>query len=64
MEAEEALESIKQIFEERKGKVVLLGKLEEKVFLLSWQGMNYSQMPSKIKKSNPTAKPYTEQQKC
>lgn len=61
MEAEEALESIKQIFEERKGKVVLLGKLEEKVFLLSWQGMNYSQMPSQIKKSNPTAKPYTEQ---
>ncbi|MFN6462808.1 MAG: AAA family ATPase [Nostoc sp. DedVER02] len=61
MEAEEALESIKQIFEERKGKVVLLSKLEEKVFLLSWQGMNYSQMPSKITKSNPTAKPYTEQ---
>ncbi|MEH1898500.1 MAG: ATP-binding protein [Nostoc sp.] len=61
MEAEEALECIKQIFEERKGKVVLLSKLEEKVFLLSWQGMNYSQMPSKIKKSNLTAKAYTEQ---
>lgn len=61
MEAEEALESIKQIFKERKGNLASLGKLEEKVFLLSWQGMNYSQMPSKIKRSNPTAKPYTEQ---
>ncbi|MFN6473205.1 MAG: AAA family ATPase [Nostoc sp. SerVER01] len=61
MEAKQALESIKQIFEERKGKVVSLSKLEEKVFLLSWEGMNYGQMPSKINKPNPTAKPYTEQ---
>ncbi|MBE8998699.1 ATP-binding protein [Nostoc sp. LEGE 12447] len=59
MEAEEALESIKQIFEERKGKVVLLGKLEEKVFLLSWQGMDYGDMICQIYKSN--GKPYTEQ---
>ncbi|MDZ8183444.1 MAG: ATP-binding protein [Nostoc sp. ChiSLP02] len=61
MKAEEALESIKQIFEERKGKVVSLSKLEQKVFLLSWEGMNYGQMPSKIDKPNPTTKPYTEQ---
>ncbi|AVH64464.1 ATP-binding protein [Nostoc sp. 'Peltigera membranacea cyanobiont' N6] len=59
MEAEEALESIRQIFEERKGKVVFLGKLEEKVFLLSWQGMDYGDMTYKIYK--PTGKPYTEQ---
>ncbi|QHG18487.1 ATP-binding protein [Nostoc sp. ATCC 53789] len=59
MEAEEALESIKHIFEERKGKVVSLSKLEEKVFLLSWQGMDYGDMTCKIYK--PTGKPYTEQ---
>ncbi|MEH2370424.1 ATP-binding protein [Nostoc sp.] len=59
MEAEEALKSIRQIFEERKGKVVSLGKLEEKVFLLSWQGMDYGDMTCKIYK--PTGKPYTEQ---
>lgn len=61
MEAEEALKSIRQIFEERKGKVVSLNKLEAKVFLLSWQGINYGQMPPQIEKPNPTAKPYTEQ---
>jgi hypothetical protein len=59
MEAEEALESIKQIFEERKGKVVSLGKLEEKVFLLSWQGLDYGDMTCKIYK--PNDKTYTEQ---
>ncbi|MEH1820449.1 MAG: AAA family ATPase [Nostoc sp.] len=59
MEAKDALESIKQIFQKRRGQVVSLSKLEEKVFLLIWQGMDYGYMTREINK--PNGKLYTEQ---